>query len=189
MASCGLRRRGAGSRCHQTPKQAGRVEIPQEIDEATRQSGKRHHGSLRLIQSRAQRAGRARKTTEGKVAQQPRRELAPAVSTTQTRDAAFQAHAKSTEIGRRPFLRLKPLQPGKIVHQQRQPQVDSRRRSRRVASILFRIGSRFPRQTKTGSNSSDSTFAYIADTKALPVASLNRAAGVFMYSLEGLMNT
>ena len=90
---------------------------------------KDRHRSLRFLQGCAQRNGCSRKTTDGQVAQQPRREFAPAVSTTRTRDAAFQAHAKSTEIRLRPFLRLQPLQPGKIASQPRHLQADTHRRS------------------------------------------------------------
>ncbi len=102
------------------------------------------------------------------MAQQPRRELAPAFPTTRTRDATFQAHAKFTEIRLHSFLRLQSLQSGTIAHQPRHLQVDTQRRSCRVASTLFRIGSRFPRQTETGSNSSDSTPASFKYFKTSP---------------------
>ncbi len=101
------------------------------------------------------------------MAQQPRQELAPAFPTTRTRDATFQAHAKFTEIRLRSFLRLQSFQSGTIAHQPRHLQVDTQRRSCRVASTLFRIGSRFPRQTETGSNSSDSTATHTCLTSVV----------------------
>ncbi len=73
------------------------------------------------------------------------------------RHATVLAHAKFTEIRLCPFLRIQPLQPGKIADKPKHLQADTHRRSCRVASALFRMGSRFPRQTESGSNLSDST--------------------------------
>jgi transposase-like protein len=77
------------------------------------------NGSLRVVSGCSQRTRRYRKTADGQVVQQPRRELAPSFPTTRTRDAAFQAHAKSTEIRLCPFLLVQPIQPGKIASQPR----------------------------------------------------------------------
>ncbi len=149
------------------PKQAGSTKIPREFSEAKRQSGNRRHGSFRLVQSRSQRAWCTRKTKDGQVAQHPCRELAPAVSTTRTRYATLQSYAKFAEICLGPFLRLQPLQTGKIAGQPIHLQADTHRRSHRVVSTLFRIGSRFARQTETGSNSSNSTIEIIREARRL----------------------
>ncbi len=141
-----------------TPKQEGGIEIPQEVNEGTRQSGKRRHGSLRIASGRSQRVWCYQKTADGQVAQQSRREFAPSFATTRTRLETFQAHTKFTETRLRPFLLLQPLQPGKIACQPRYLQADTHRLSRRVARTWCGIKSCYIGLAETGSNLSDSTF-------------------------------
>ncbi len=111
----------------------------------------------RFASCRFQRACCYRKTANGQVVQQPRREFIPSFPTTRTRDAAIQAYAKFTEVRRRPLLRLQPLQPGKIASRQRYLQADTHRRSRRVARTWYGIKGSYTGLAKTGSNLSDST--------------------------------
>ncbi len=99
-----------------------------------KKSMKRHGCSEEIVTDRfasdcSQRTKRYRKTADGQVVQQPSRELAPSFPMMRTRDAAFQTHAKSTEIRLRPFLFVQQIQPGKIASQPRHLQADPRHRS------------------------------------------------------------
>jgi len=91
------------------------------------------------------------------LAEQQGGEFTFAVPTTGAGNAPLPAHAKSAEIRRCPFLSAQPFQPGTPPLLTTKLQTQPCRRSRRVASALFRIGSRCLGETETGSNPSDST--------------------------------
>ena len=127
------RRRGAGIRCHETEKQARRIEVPQETDEAAWSGQRERDRSPRLLQGSLSRARCCRQAADGQVAQYPGREFTLTTSTTRAGNAMLPTHAKSPEARRRPFLGLQPFQPRAQPHQPRPLQGGQDRRSCRVA--------------------------------------------------------
>ena len=89
---------------------------------------------LRSYRAALRELGRIRSASGRPLAEQSCGEFTPAVPATRTRGASFQADAKPSEICRRRFCRLQPLQPPTTPLFTGQLQVQARRCTRPVAS-------------------------------------------------------
>jgi hypothetical protein len=93
----------------------------------------------------------------------------------------------SAEIRRSSFFRPQPLQQGATPFFTQQFQTQSMRRTYRVASALFRVSSRIPRRTETGSNWSENTqMALQPDGKTMCASSVRMSGSVSQKQFSGV---